>query len=332
VIEFTVEPVTLETLASSKVSDGVLRLSNARVIFTKRSKVFLTIALRSIDRIEKIGGSAKRNYGLKFHCKDLRIFYFRFNAGPTHSRREFFDRCVELAWPVPTRARTAESSNSVTSSSTNSYRSFFCYVGQPKLPEFDSNLELSESDAQSNRISIDIRSLEATAPSEESSERDDERVTEQFDDARHSEQSDSDEHGTQSDENSDEQSDEHSNADSTADSNVGSSWGWDIYNASFDFRRMGIEAPRSKWRCTELNRKYKLCDSYPRTLAVPQRVDDDALQRVVHYRSRNRFPVCVWASLDKVNSACVETDATSAVWRCLACSAAAGWFAWRTVA
>ena len=54
------------------------------------------------------------------------------------------------------------------------------------------------------------------------------------------------------------------------------------------------QADGQGWRLTEINADYSFCDSYPRQLVVPASIDDDVLQRVGKFRSRQRIPACVY--------------------------------------
>lgn len=44
------------------------------------------------------------------------------------------------------------------------------------------------------------------------------------------------------------------------------------------------------------NNEYKLCDTYPRRLAVPRFMDELSLEKVAQFRSRGRIPVLSWLS------------------------------------
>lgn len=68
--------------------------------------------------------------------------------------------------------------------------------------------------------------------------------------------------------------------------------GWAVYEPLMEFRRMKV--PNETWRITKINDKYKLCDTYPAILAVPQAATDDDLQSVASFRSRGRLPVLSW--------------------------------------
>lgn len=68
--------------------------------------------------------------------------------------------------------------------------------------------------------------------------------------------------------------------------------GWSIYDAIAEYKRMGL--PNEPWRITKVNERYKLCDTYPAILVVPQAATDDDLWTVASFRSRGRLPVLSW--------------------------------------
>ena len=40
---------------------------------------------------------------------------------------------------------------------------------------------------------------------------------------------------------------------------------WDVYNVELEFNRQGV--PNDKWRITNANEKYELCDTYPKLVS-----------------------------------------------------------------
>lgn len=65
--------------------------------------------------------------------------------------------------------------------------------------------------------------------------------------------------------------------------------GWNIYNATKEYERMG--ALTSEWRLTEANQEFRLCQTYPQTLAVPKTISDNVLLYAAKFRSKHRLPV-----------------------------------------
>lgn len=54
--------------------------------------------------------------------------------------------------------------------------------------------------------------------------------------------------------------------------------GWQYFDFQKDYKRMGVGAPNSKWRFTNVNSDYSLCSSYPTCLAVPHEITDEELK------------------------------------------------------
>lgn len=50
------------------------------------------------------------------------------------------------------------------------------------------------------------------------------------------------------------------------------------------------------WRLTDVNKKFKLCASYPETLIVPKTITDDQIRKIADFRSSQRFPTVTWRS------------------------------------
>lgn len=83
---------------------------------------------------------------------------------------------------------------------------------------------------------------------------------------------------------------------------------WNDYQTQKEFERQGLkfnneddgdggdgngaEEPIGcrQWKVTDLNKDYKLCESYPKLSIVPKSISDTVLKHTVKYRSKNRFP------------------------------------------
>ncbi|KAH3681420.1 hypothetical protein WICPIJ_007618 [Wickerhamomyces pijperi] len=80
---------------------------------------------------------------------------------------------------------------------------------------------------------------------------------------------------------------------------------WGMYNTVREFERQGLsfkETPvaaaaagnnkpsATNWRVTNLNSKYKLCETYPRVLIVPKTISDNVVTHASKYRSKQRIP------------------------------------------
>ncbi|XP_067842139.1 myotubularin-related protein 6 isoform X2 [Heptranchias perlo] len=64
--------------------------------------------------------------------------------------------------------------------------------------------------------------------------------------------------------------------------------GWKVINLNDEYRRMGI--PNDIWQLTDVNRGYKVCDTYPTDLYVPRCVSKPIIVGSSKFRSKGRFP------------------------------------------
>lgn len=72
--------------------------------------------------------------------------------------------------------------------------------------------------------------------------------------------------------------------------------GWFVYDPEQEYTRMGIG---DRWRITNVNQNFELCETYPRKLCVPSFVTDEELKLVAQFRSKSRLPVLSWLSRNK---------------------------------
>jgi hypothetical protein len=63
------------------------------------------------------------------------------------------------------------------------------------------------------------------------------------------------------------------------DSLIGPDNGWSLFDPVAEYKRIGVlpNDPSCKWRMTDLNVNYSLCDSYPNVLVVPREISDKDL-------------------------------------------------------
>jgi hypothetical protein len=72
---------------------------------------------------------------------------------------------------------------------------------------------------------------------------------------------------------------------------------WSIYDPVTEFQRQGLyfnnetQNSSSSWRVSNINDRFKFCDTYPRTLVVPKTISDNVLIHASKFRSKNRIPV-----------------------------------------
>ncbi|XP_044312019.1 myotubularin-related protein 4 isoform X2 [Varanus komodoensis] len=65
------------------------------------------------------------------------------------------------------------------------------------------------------------------------------------------------------------------------------------YRFEMELARMGFDL-QNVWRVSDINKKYKLCTSYPQKLLVPVWITDKELENVASFRSWKRVPVVVY--------------------------------------
>ena len=79
--------------------------------------------------------------------------------------------------------------------------------------------------------------------------------------------------------------------------------GWNLFDLSIECLRMGIS---DKYKITDENLNYNLCETYPKYLIIPSGFSEHLLRNVAEFRALNRFPVlsyyykyngsCLWRS------------------------------------
>ena len=70
--------------------------------------------------------------------------------------------------------------------------------------------------------------------------------------------------------------------------------GWEIYNPMKEFDRQKVPYGMDSFRLSQINIKYKLCETYPSLLIVPSHYDDASLTRIASCRIKNRFPALTY--------------------------------------
>lgn len=63
--------------------------------------------------------------------------------------------------------------------------------------------------------------------------------------------------------------------------------------AELEFIRMGFDK-ESRWRISDINKDFELCNTYPRFLIVPSSFKDEDLESVAKFRYFRRIPTAVW--------------------------------------
>lgn len=67
--------------------------------------------------------------------------------------------------------------------------------------------------------------------------------------------------------------------------------GWDFYSIQEEFNKMFDDPKNCVWRISDVNKDYKVCNTYPQHVIVPKNVDDAMLIKSGQFRAWGRFPV-----------------------------------------
>ncbi|KAL2085867.1 hypothetical protein ACEWY4_019187 [Coilia grayii] len=78
--------------------------------------------------------------------------------------------------------------------------------------------------------------------------------------------------------------------------------GWQLIDLGAEFERMGV--PCDQWQQTDVNREYKVCDTYPRDLYVPITASKPIIMGSSKFRSKGRFPVLTYFYQEKKSAMC----------------------------
>ncbi|KAK1885118.1 Myotubularin-related protein 6 [Dissostichus eleginoides] len=78
--------------------------------------------------------------------------------------------------------------------------------------------------------------------------------------------------------------------------------GWQLIDLGAEFERMGV--PSDQWQLTNVNRDYKVCETYPRDLYVPITASKPIIVGSSKFRSKGRFPVLTYFYQEKKAAVC----------------------------
>uniref|UniRef100_G3NCV0 Myotubularin phosphatase domain-containing protein n=1 Tax=Gasterosteus aculeatus aculeatus TaxID=481459 RepID=G3NCV0_GASAC len=78
--------------------------------------------------------------------------------------------------------------------------------------------------------------------------------------------------------------------------------GWQLIDLGAEFERMGV--PCDQWQLTNVNRDYKVCETYPRDLYVPITASKPIIVGSSKFRSKGRFPVLTYFYQEKKAAVC----------------------------
>ena len=70
--------------------------------------------------------------------------------------------------------------------------------------------------------------------------------------------------------------------------------GWKLYDAWNEFKRQNVPLDMESFRVSQLNKNYKLCETYPSFIIVPSTVDDSSIAEMALCRSKKRFPLLTY--------------------------------------
>ncbi|KAM4708522.1 phosphatidylinositol-3-phosphate phosphatase MTMR7 isoform 1-T1 [Discoglossus pictus] len=85
--------------------------------------------------------------------------------------------------------------------------------------------------------------------------------------------------------------------------------GWKLIDLSEEYNRMGL--PESLWQFSDVNRDYRVCDSYPTELYVPKSASVPVIVGSSKFRSRGRFPTLSYYCQDNNASICRSSQPLS---------------------
>uniref|UniRef100_A0A8D3C570 Myotubularin related protein 7a n=1 Tax=Scophthalmus maximus TaxID=52904 RepID=A0A8D3C570_SCOMX len=84
---------------------------------------------------------------------------------------------------------------------------------------------------------------------------------------------------------------------------------WDLLDLKADYSRMGV--PNSLWKLSPINRHYKVSDTYPADLFVPESAAPPVIVGSSKFRSRGRFPTLSYYSKDNHAAICRSSQPLS---------------------
>uniref|UniRef100_A0AAY4DSG6 Myotubularin phosphatase domain-containing protein n=1 Tax=Denticeps clupeoides TaxID=299321 RepID=A0AAY4DSG6_9TELE len=85
--------------------------------------------------------------------------------------------------------------------------------------------------------------------------------------------------------------------------------GWQLIDLAAEFERMGV--PCDQWQLTDVNRDYKVCETYPRDLYVPITASKPIIMGSSKFRSKGRFPVLTYFYQEKKAAVCRSSQPLS---------------------
>eukprot|EP00667_Euglena_gracilis_P002585 EG_transcript_2588 len=82
------------------------------------------------------------------------------------------------------------------------------------------------------------------------------------------------------------------------------------YDTEAEFRRLGVvDEPSCAWRVdAELNADYRLCPTYPSKVVVPREATAETLHGAASFRTKRRFPILTWRSVQTGFALCRSAE------------------------
>ncbi|XP_072306731.1 myotubularin-related protein 6 [Eucyclogobius newberryi] len=78
--------------------------------------------------------------------------------------------------------------------------------------------------------------------------------------------------------------------------------GWQLIDLRAEYERMGV--PCDQWQLTDVNRDFKVCETYPRDLYVPITASKPIIVGSSKFRSKGRFPVLTYFYQERKAAVC----------------------------
>ena len=91
--------------------------------------------------------------------------------------------------------------------------------------------------------------------------------------------------------------------------------GWNVYDLKKEFLRQGVifDDPNCPFKLCEINKDFKVINTYPETLVEPKDVPDEIITKACKHRTKNRVPTLSYYFDNKING--VDSNKIAGIWR-----------------
>ena len=91
--------------------------------------------------------------------------------------------------------------------------------------------------------------------------------------------------------------------------------GWNVYDLKKEFLRQGVifDDPNCPFKLCEINKDFKVINTYPETLVEPKDVSDEVITKACKHRTKNRVPTLSYYFDNKING--VDSNKIAGIWR-----------------